>query len=86
MAMLAARERVSSAGGQLLIAALGFLATLVPEPKETQAMRESVSQIKTRLSRCVETDANGNTKLSLALPDATALDSLATSLAHFLNP
>lgn len=81
---LARKERVSTAGGQLLGAAFEFLGALVP-PRGDAGNGAAVEQVKQRLSECVERDEQGRLKLTVTLPDAAALDNLARSLAGLLG-
>lgn len=84
------RDRIASAGGQLLTAALGFLGELLPEPKaafggDAPAERnELVQQAREQLSQCVERDKSGRLRLTVCLPDESALQTMAASLARVL--
>ncbi len=81
---LARRERVASAGGQLLSAAFQFLAEVIPAPADSEPHRETVEALRARLAECVETDDAGLLKFTVTLPDRAALDRLADSLAALL--
>ena len=81
---LAQRERVSVAGGQLLSAAFSFLGELIPQKEETDKTRELAESFKTRFAECMEKDEQGRPKLTVTLPDESALDNLAKSLASLL--
>jgi len=89
-AALQRRERIAAAGGQLLTAALGFLGELLPEsgpaPDGIAAGGdgELVQRARAHLEQCVERDESGRLKLTVALPDETALDTMAASLARVL--
>jgi len=84
------RERVAAAGGQLLTAALGFLGELLParEPAAEGIAAggdgELVRRARAHLEQCIERDEAGRLKLTVALPDETALDTMAASLARVL--
>lgn len=82
------RERVAAAGGELLGAAFKFLGELVaqqmPSP-ETATTSPLVHELKTGLAGCVEEDAAGRQRLTVTLPDRSALDSLANALAQLLS-
>ena len=85
------RQRVAAAGGQLLTAALGFLGELLPEPEPTPAAGSPgdasmlVRQAREHLEQCVERDEAGQLKLTVALPDDSALEAMAASLARVLS-
>jgi SNF2 family DNA or RNA helicase len=81
---LARRQRVASAGGQLLSAAFQFLTEVIPAPPDSEPAREMAEAFRTRLSECVETDEAGQLKFTVTLPDRAALDRLADSLAGLL--
>jgi hypothetical protein len=81
---LAQRERVSVAGGQLLTAAFGFLGELLPKQEHTDQSRELAQSIRGSLAGCLETDEQGRPRLTVTLPDETALDNLADSFAAIL--
>ena len=83
-ARLARKEKVASAGGQLLGAAFGFLGELLPAQEETPQSRQMAVLMKQRLAECMETDEQGRLKLTVSLPDPSALDALAENLARVL--
>lgn len=84
----AARQRqvrVAEAGGELLGAAFKFLGELVVEsPKSPPAPESLVAQVREGLSQCVEVDESGKHRLTVAFPDAEAVNGLADTLARFL--
>ena len=82
---LTRQEQVALAGGQLLGAAFSFLGQLLPPREETDASRRLTETVKKRISECMEKDEEGRWKLTLTLPDASALDNLAGSLAHLFD-
>ena len=76
------RERVATAGGELLGAAIKFLGELAgPSVAPPDAV---VAQVRRGLDACVEKDAGGRPRLSFTLPDATALDGLTQALARLV--
>ncbi|MDA0337459.1 MAG: DEAD/DEAH box helicase [bacterium] len=81
---LARQDRISTAGGQLLTAAFGFLGELVPQQEQTDQSRQLAQRIKGSFADCLEKDAQGRPRLTITLPDESALDSLANSLAAIL--
>ena len=83
-ARLAQQERVSVAGGQLLTAAFSFLGELVPKQEQTDQSRQMAQLIKGSFSDCLDKDEQGRSRLIVTLPDDTALDTLANSLAALL--
>lgn len=83
--ILARREKIATAGGQLVTAAFSFLSEMIPQKNETDESRQQAEFIKQRLSQCLELNEQGHLKLTVTLPDASALDPLADSLARLLK-
>ncbi len=81
---LAQREKVAVAGGQLLSAAFSFLGELIPQQESTPVSQQTAQAIKDRLADCLETDEQGRPTLTVTLPDTSALDHVAESLARLL--
>ncbi|HWB12604.1 MAG TPA: DEAD/DEAH box helicase [Pirellulales bacterium] len=79
------RERVAAAGGELLGAAFKFLGELVTQQEAAPPPPESlVASLRTGLGACVDQDSDGRPRLTVTLPDAGALESLAQTLARLL--
>jgi superfamily II DNA or RNA helicase len=79
------RERVAAAGGELLGAAFKFLGELVTQQETVQPPPESlIADLRAGLGACVDEDANGKPRLTVTLPDASALEGLAQTLAKLL--
>ncbi len=78
------RERLAAAGGQLLSAAFAFMGELLPQAPETPESVRAASEIEQRLAQCIEKDDKGALRLTVALPNTAALQSLARSLASLL--
>jgi superfamily II DNA or RNA helicase len=78
------RERLAAAGGQLLSAAFAFMGELLPKVPETPESARAASEIERSLAQCIEKDDKGALRLTVALPSADALQSLARSLASLL--
>ncbi len=81
---LARREKVAAAGGQLLSAAFNFLGQVLPPAGESPQTQQMAAILKQHLADCIEPDANGQPRLTITLPDPSALDQLAASLARLL--
>jgi len=76
------REKVASAGGELMGAALKLVGELIDTGQ--QADPKVVDQVRQGLDRCVERDERGRPQLRFTLPDDTAVGALATTLAKLL--
>jgi superfamily II DNA/RNA helicase len=82
---MAQREKIASAGGQLLGAAFAFIGEMFPKKGETQETIQMTENLKSRLSECLEKDENGRLKMTITLPDESTLDNMAKSLAQILG-
>ena len=78
------RQRVAAAGGEMLGAVFNFLGELVAKDGVPAPDAGLVTQIRDRLGECVEEDASGHPRLTVTLPNRSALDSLAQTLARLL--
>ena len=83
-ALLERRERVASAGGQLLGAALQLVGELIQPDGGQPAEPALVSQVRKGLEQCVEHDDDGQRHLRFTLPNESSLQQLAESLARLL--
>ena len=79
------RERVASAGGELLGAAFHFLGELVSGQVEAPPPEALVSNLRSGLAACVEQEPGEKPRLTVTLPDTTSLDSLALTLARLVS-
>jgi superfamily II DNA/RNA helicase len=80
--LTARREKVASASGELLGAALNLVAQLLDNG--VAAAPETVSQISNNLAQCVERDEQGRPRLTFTLPNDESLAALAGTLAKLL--
>ena len=80
------RDRVAAAGGELLGAAFKFLGELVSQTTTAPAPESLVANLREGLGACVENDPTGKPRLTITLPDKSALDNLAQTLARLLAP
>ncbi len=82
--LLARRDRVAAAGGELLGAAFQFLGELMADQPATEATDRLASDLRLRLGECVDQDEQGRQRLTVTLPSADALEGLSRSLARLL--
>eukprot|EP00913_Durusdinium_trenchii_P013400 g12581.t1 len=78
------RERVAAAGGELLGAAFKFLGQLVSDQSTADSDNPLAGRMREQLAACVIPDDQGRQKLTVTLPDQSALDSLAETMARLL--
>ncbi len=80
------RDQMAAAGGQLLSAAFGFLAQMLPPtPAVTPPPAEVVNRIRQQLTDAAETDENGRRVLKIALPPDEALGQIARTIAQLFG-
>jgi superfamily II DNA/RNA helicase len=80
------RDQMAAAGGQLLSAAFGFLAQMLPPtPAVTPPPAEVVNRIRQQLTDAAETDENGRRMLKIALPPDEALGQIARTIAQLFG-
>jgi len=82
--LLARREKISAAGGQLLGAAFSFIGEIFSGKEETEQSIQMAEAFKRRLAECLERGEDGSLKMTVTLPDESALDILSRSLAQIL--
>jgi superfamily II DNA/RNA helicase len=83
--MLATRERVATAGGQLISAAFAFIGEMFSGRPDSEKTDQLAETFKKKLSEGLEADENGQLRMTIAFPDKTALDNLAKSLARMVS-
>jgi superfamily II DNA or RNA helicase len=76
------KRKVAAAGGRLLSAAFELLGEMVPEQADTPQVEHMAETFRSQLAQCLEPDEEGNPTLRLSLPDPSALDALARTLAR----
>ncbi len=82
---LAQKEKLASAGGQLIGAAFAFIGEMFPQRKETEQNIEMAKILQERLSECLEKDEKGHLKMTISIPDESVLNNMAKSLAQILG-
>jgi SNF2 family DNA or RNA helicase len=82
--LVARRDRVAAAGGELLGAAFHFLSELMADQPSTDATDRLATDLRVRLGQCVEQDEQGRQRLTVTLPGPEALENLSRSLARLL--
>ncbi len=81
---LVRKQKIESAGGQLLGAAFAFMSEILPQKEETEQTTQMAEAFKDRLCECLEKNEDGKLKMTVTLPDESVLDNLAKSLAQIL--
>lgn len=84
-AEIARKERVAAAGGHLLGAAFSFMGEMLAQQQETEKSAALAEALKAKLAQCLDRGEDGKLKMTITLPDESALDTLARSLAQMLG-
>ena len=83
--MLAKRDRVATAGGQLISAAFAFIGEMFTGREDSEQTDRLAETFKKKLSEGLEEDENGQLRMMISFPNETALDNLAKSLARMVS-
>jgi superfamily II DNA or RNA helicase len=78
------RERVAAASGELLGAAFKLLGELVSPQPAAEPPQALVADVRAGLGSFVSDDSGGKPRLTIILPNAAVLDTLAQTLARLL--
>ena len=81
------KQRVAEAGGQLLGAAFGFLAEMVPTPDGGSSVSDDdavAKHIRASIESCLEPSEDGKPTLTVKLPDTAALEGLIQTLSRLV--
>ena len=78
------RKRIATAGGALVGAAFTFLSELLPVEGSRPDAEHLTHLVRKQLGECLEENSSGRPRLTVVLPDHTALDALARSLGQLL--
>ncbi len=81
----ARREKVSTATGQLVTAAISLAGELMSQSDDRTVDDAKVDQLTERLSESIDTDSEGRPQLTITLPDKESLRGLAATLAKLLE-
>jgi superfamily II DNA/RNA helicase len=84
-ALLARKEKVALAGGQMISAAFAFLGELFPKGAESEQTIQAAETLKHKLSEGLERGEDGQLKMTISFPDESALDNLVKSLARMVS-
>ena len=77
----ARKKGVATAGGQLLTAAFAFMNEILSQENKQEETEKMASLFKDKLMDCMEKDDDGCLTMTVKLPDESALDTIASSLA-----
>ena len=83
-ALVAQREQISLAGGQLMGAAFEFIGQMIPAAPQNGETDKLTRDLLHRFEQCIETDDRGRPRLTVTLPDQSSLQNLAQSIAQMM--
>ncbi len=84
-AALVRKEKLATAGGQLLNAAFSFLGEVFATQEPSASDRELAEALRSKLATCMDRDEQGRLQMTVTLPDEKAVEHLALSLARILG-
>jgi superfamily II DNA or RNA helicase len=84
-AALARKEKVASAGGQLVGAAFAFIGEMFADQSNGDDLEQLAGAFKARLSDCMQRTDDGRLSMTITLPDEAFLDTMARSLASMVG-
>jgi hypothetical protein len=80
--VLARKEKVAAAGGQLVGAAFAFIGEIFSGAAETEKMVSLTDAFRAKLNECLEKGEDGRLKMTITLPDESFVSNMAQSLAR----
>jgi SNF2 family DNA or RNA helicase len=84
-ALLARKEKVAAAGGQLVGAAFAFIGEMFSSADETEKIVTLTEAFRTKLSECMERNEDGSLRMTISMPDETFVHHMAKSLAQMVS-
>ncbi|MBC2716354.1 MAG: DEAD/DEAH box helicase [Desulfobacteraceae bacterium] len=84
-AVIAKKKKIAKAGGQLMGAAFAFIGEMFSNDEASEKTDELAGAFKTKLIDCLETDDDGELKMTISIPDEGMLDNMAQSLAKMVG-
>jgi superfamily II DNA or RNA helicase len=83
--VLAKKEKIAAAGGQLVGAAFAFIGEMLSGTDESDEVVQLAGAFKSKLSDCMEKEEDGSLKMTVSIPDEMFLDNMAKSLAQMVR-
>jgi hypothetical protein len=83
--VLARKEKIAAAGGQLVGAAFAFIGEMISGDDEPEEVAQLAGAFKAKLNDCMEKEEDGSLKMTIAIPDENFLDNMARSLAQMVS-
>ncbi|MFZ3048221.1 MAG: hypothetical protein WA151_20090, partial [Desulfatirhabdiaceae bacterium] len=83
-ALLAKKEKMAAAGGQLVGAAFAFIGEMFSNADETEKIVSLTEAFRSKLSECMEKNDDGSLSMTIRMPDDTFVQKMARSLAQMV--
>jgi hypothetical protein len=83
-AVLAKKEKIAAAGGQMVSAAFAFMGEMFADDDDAE-VEQLAGAFKARLGDCMQKTEDGQLKMTITLPDETFLDNMARAMARMAN-
>ncbi|MFQ5485139.1 MAG: helicase-related protein, partial [Desulfobacterales bacterium] len=80
--ILAKKEKIAVAGGQLVGAAFSFIGEMFSGNNNSEEFDRLTNAFKMNLNDCMEKDEKGRLNMTITIPDEAFLDNMAKSLAQ----
>ena len=83
-AVLAKKEKMAAAGGQLVGAAFAFIGEMFSSSDETENIVSLTEAFRSKLNACMEKNDDGSLSMTIRMPDDTFVQNMARSLAQMV--
>lgn len=84
-AVLAKKEKIAAAGGQMVSAAFAFMGEMFGDNDGNVEIKQLAGAFRAKLGDCMEKTQDGHLKMTITLPDETFLDNMARSMAQMAH-
>jgi hypothetical protein len=82
--LLAKKEKMAAAGGQLVGAAFAFIGEMFSSSDETEKIVSLTEAFRSKLNECMEKHDDGTLSMTILMPDDAFVQNMARSLAQMV--
>jgi hypothetical protein len=83
-ALLAKKQKVAAAGGQLVGAAFSFIGEMLSGADETEKIANLTESFRSKLDECMERNEDGSLRMTISMPNETFVQNMARTLARMV--
>ncbi len=83
-ALLAKKEKIAAAGGQLVGAAFAFIGEMFSSNDASEKIVSLTEAFRSKLNECMEKNEDGTLSMTIRMPDDTFVQNMARSLAQMV--